>query len=568
MAALSVLPPFPVFTNTDGSPLDAGYVYIGTAGLNAQTNPISIYWDAALTIPAAQPIRTTGGYPSRNGSPAMVYANSDYSIIVRNKRGSLIVSALNATERFSSVVVSSVSSANVTFLQAGTGAVERSVQSKERDVVSVKDFNAVGDGLTDDTAAFTAAINSITNDGVVMVPAGTYKLTSALTLGAASTAARMIGIGQPTLKFYSIGAAVDCFNLAGASYRQIELRNLNIDFNTTGRDGLVMTLSNWPIIDNVFLNKSYRDSFVISCDGYNWVENGEFDLGVNDAGRHAVRMELAGTTGAFINECMWKQFEVRGVSKITAGGKAIHCTSTATSGASKISNQIFLKSNFDATYTSGAGIPVPSLNVVEADSGILESWRFMSGGWENTGATSLAGGYAWAVSGTGVWGGLFTDSMITNSYWGTLGASAAIGSRWNFDYSFGKTELYGPVTTKVTAGSSGYVVTGNTQASSGSELKGTRTGAVGAGGVGNGSNMLLGNDTNSTYISIQEFGGAYLFWTYSGGVWNNRFQINGNGGIFLPAGLSNYANDAAAAGGGIGIGQLYRNGSVVQIRVV
>lgn len=30
----------------------------------------------------------------------------------------------------------------------------------------------------------------------------------------------------------------------------------------------------------------------------------------------------------------------------------------------------------------------------------------------------------------------------------------------------------------------------------------------------------------------------------------------------------NFANDAAAAAGGIAVGQLYRNGSIVQIRVV
>jgi hypothetical protein len=29
----------------------------------------------------------------------------------------------------------------------------------------------------------------------------------------------------------------------------------------------------------------------------------------------------------------------------------------------------------------------------------------------------------------------------------------------------------------------------------------------------------------------------------------------------------NYANDAAAAAAGVGVGQFYRNGSVVQIRV-
>lgn len=32
--------------------------------------------------------------------------------------------------------------------------------------------------------------------------------------------------------------------------------------------------------------------------------------------------------------------------------------------------------------------------------------------------------------------------------------------------------------------------------------------------------------------------------------------------------LQNFANDAAAAAGGIAVSQLYRNGSIVQIRVV
>ena len=33
-------------------------------------------------------------------------------------------------------------------------------------------------------------------------------------------------------------------------------------------------------------------------------------------------------------------------------------------------------------------------------------------------------------------------------------------------------------------------------------------------------------------------------------------------------GLGNYANDAAAAAGGVAVGSLYRNGSVIQVRVV
>ena len=82
MSALSVNPTFPIFTDIDGQPLEDGYVWIGTANLDPQTNPISVYWDAALTLPAAQPIRTLAGYPANSGTPVRLYVNSDYSIRV------------------------------------------------------------------------------------------------------------------------------------------------------------------------------------------------------------------------------------------------------------------------------------------------------------------------------------------------------------------------------------------------------------------------------------------------------------------------------------------------------
>jgi len=75
------------------------------------------------------------------------------------------------TTNGTSLVFGAVDSDNVDFLQAGTGAVSTDVQSKLRETVSVKDFGAVGDGVTDDTAAIEAAWAASNS---ISFPAGTY----------------------------------------------------------------------------------------------------------------------------------------------------------------------------------------------------------------------------------------------------------------------------------------------------------------------------------------------------------------------------------------------------------
>ena len=89
---------------------------------------------------------------------------------------------------FISDVAAPTGSALVGFQQPG--GVVRTVESKLRESMSVKDFGAVGDGVTDDTAAFnalTARIRSLLQVGVggdnlfnidILIPPGTYSISS------------------------------------------------------------------------------------------------------------------------------------------------------------------------------------------------------------------------------------------------------------------------------------------------------------------------------------------------------------------------------------------------------
>jgi hypothetical protein len=89
MSALKINP-FEYFTDSDGAPLDAGLIYIGVANLDPETNPISVYYDAALTIPVSQPIRTVNGYVLNSGIPASLFVGSNYSVRVRNKNAAQV----------------------------------------------------------------------------------------------------------------------------------------------------------------------------------------------------------------------------------------------------------------------------------------------------------------------------------------------------------------------------------------------------------------------------------------------------------------------------------------------
>jgi hypothetical protein len=178
MSALSIQAPFPVFNDRDGQPMDNGYVWIGVPNLPPQTNPVTVYFDEALTQPAAQPLRTINGYISNSGSPAQVYIDGvNFSILVQDSKGTMVYNFPEGTGI-------SPNAAGIEYDPPFTGAVTigYTVQDKLAQTVSVKDFGAVGDGVTDDTAAIQAAVAT---QKPLYWPEGTYLISG--TIGAGVT---------------------------------------------------------------------------------------------------------------------------------------------------------------------------------------------------------------------------------------------------------------------------------------------------------------------------------------------------------------------------------------------
>lgn len=75
---------------------------------------------------------------------------------------------------------------------------------------------------------------------------------------------------------------------------------------------------------------------------------------------------------------------------------------------------------------------------------------------------------------------------------------------------------------------------------------------------------------NFTLDASAQDGSMKLSRGNAGATTQDILTVDAAGKVAFPAGLGalgNYANDTAAAAGGVGVGGMYRNGSVLMIRV-
>lgn len=179
------------FFDNNGVPLAGGKIYTYAAGT---TTPLATYTSRSGTVANANPIildaagRTPAQIWSTEGLLYKYVVADANNVTLRtwdNIGGSVVASDL--AQDLANTTDNTKGDALIGFKQSNSagflsGAVARTVNTKLQEIISVKDFGAVGDASTDDTAAIQAALNAlnVNGGGTLYFPLGTYMITSTL----------------------------------------------------------------------------------------------------------------------------------------------------------------------------------------------------------------------------------------------------------------------------------------------------------------------------------------------------------------------------------------------------
>ncbi len=219
--------PFPIFASEDlavylnGAKQASGFTIVGAGETAGGTVTFSVAPPLGVVITLARELpieRVTDYLEGGDFSAASINTEMDYIIaslqqvdrandvmlrygdheapanVVLPSRGLRANKALGFDGDGNPVAVSLAGSmAAPDYTASGTGAVVRTSAAKFSDIVSVKDFGAVGDGITNDTIAIQ---NALAAAGSVFLPEGEYLIYSTLRLNARQS---LVGCGQKSV---------------------------------------------------------------------------------------------------------------------------------------------------------------------------------------------------------------------------------------------------------------------------------------------------------------------------------------------------------------------------------
>jgi hypothetical protein len=225
------------FLDSNGVPLSGGKVYTYAAGT---TTPLTTYTDY------------TGN--TANSNPVILDSRGECSIWLGTSSYKFKLATSTDVEVWTVDNISVLtSSANITYVESGTGAVTETVQAKLRlGYVYPEDFGAAGDGTTNDTTALQNAIN--TGRDVYLAAGKTYLHTVALSV---TTNYQWVG-GPGILK---TSGAINSVTVGGGSIGVKLSLNFNSPGQTTGY-AIYISNANRVTIERAYLYDAFGALYV------------------------------------------------------------------------------------------------------------------------------------------------------------------------------------------------------------------------------------------------------------------------------------------------------------------
>jgi len=177
---------------------------------------------------------------------------------------------------------------NSNFLQSGTGAVTRSVTSKIGEIVSVKDFGATGNGVTDDAAAIQAAHDSLgANGGELFFPDGTYIVSTVINI---TKSINIRGTGKVSTTIRTSSGTAQIFNV---SVQSIFINNMRFNSSVTRTAGAFIQFTTNGGRGSVkdFLMEDYYIGIQITASATVRIKDGTLSNGATSAGSTGILLD-------------------------------------------------------------------------------------------------------------------------------------------------------------------------------------------------------------------------------------------------------------------------------------
>lgn len=443
----------------------------------------------------------------------------------------------------------------VGYKPAGSTSVATKVQAKLREIVSVKDFGAVCDGVTDDTAAVQAAVNycaSLAPYWPTLVVPGRCKLTASVNINrpvdTTKTEFRIVGQGAGA-GFYASGTVTmfDSTIAMGTGSGTAPVSEFvtfdNINFEASSYFDEVF------VISRKFLRMKFLNCFfwLTRCQVSDTYTQTIYFVACNIRNNKTNFINTAGLYDVTFDSCIIEngQTIIRSIDP-----------SYGTSGLRFINNVIEGIGTSVVVATGVAGFDLIG-NHIEAN--FSPEFNFFAGTLTNS-TVSVIGNYIYNPSGVTFYYGPTTSvfSAGNTAFPSVLHSNAVQITNLvsNADYCSGgisDATNYSTVNGSYRAGSAV-----GTWTDSGNQITKDINGNFAIGNAPLSNTRLFVRGTDQT--SSNSAGG------FADSAGNTIMAFRNDRQIVAPA-LQNFANDTAAAAGGISVGSLYRNGSVVQVRV-